>query len=96
MKIIGVGLSKTGTSSLAAALNQLGFRCVHSWQAYAIGVQAAMVDGPAASRYRELDIMYPGSRFILTLRQREAWLESCRKHWERPGLAQEAPQVRFE
>jgi glycosyltransferase involved in cell wall biosynthesis len=96
MKLIGVGISKTGTSSLAAALTKLGFRCVHGWPPFGVERAAALVDAPAACRYRELDVMYPGSKFILTMREREAWLESCRKHWERSRLHTAAPEVRFE
>lgn len=31
--IFGIGLGKTGTKSLATALNLLGFRCLHDWVA---------------------------------------------------------------
>lgn len=96
MKIIGVGLSKTGTSSLAAALQILGFSCVHSGHPFLIEQAAAMVDTPAASRFRELDVMYPGSKFILTVREQQAWLGSCRKHWDRVRLDTSSPEVRFE
>src|SRR4029079_3714264 len=87
MKIIGVGISKTGTSSLAAALTELGYRCVHGWPPWKLEHAKALVDVNAACRFRELDVMYPGSKFILTVRQREPWLESCRKHWERYRFA---------
>jgi hypothetical protein len=96
MKIIGVGLSKTGTTSLAEALDVLGFPCVHSAHPFLIESASALVDTPAAARYRELDILYPGSKFILTLRDRDSWLESCRKHWARVPLETADPTVRFE
>ena len=96
MKIIGVGISKTGTSSLAAALTELGFRCVHGWPPHALDTADALADVPAACRFRELDVIYPGSKFILTVREREAWLASCRKHWDRSGMAGAQASVRFE
>lgn len=96
MKIIGVGISKTGTSSLAAALQMLGVSSVHNAYPHQIEQAIALVDNPAASRYRELDVMYPHSKFILTTRERHAWLESCRKHWDRVRLETAPAQVRFE
>lgn len=96
MKIIGVGVSKTATSSLASALTHLGFPCVHSADPGRIELSAAMVDGQAAARYRELDIMYPQSKFILTVRDKDSWLESCRRHWMRTDLQTASPRVRFE
>ena len=56
----------------------------------------AMVDGPAAARFRELDIMYPRSQFILTLREMESWLKSCADHWARVPLSCMHPRARFE
>jgi glycosyltransferase involved in cell wall biosynthesis len=96
MKIFGVGISKTGTSSLAAALTHLGFPCVHGWPPADIEKAAALVDVNAACRYRELDVMYPGSKFILTTRERETWLPSCQRHWEVSNFAKARADVRFE
>jgi len=96
MKIIGVGISKTGTSSLAAALTRLGFKCVHGWPPWNLEKFKALVDVNAACRYRELDVMYKGSKFILTTRERELWLESCRKHWEKYRFKKSPTDVKFE
>jgi hypothetical protein len=95
-KILGIGLSKTGTTSLAQALNLLGFRCLHDPPAWQLATADGLVDTPAAARYRELDVMYPGSKFILTTRERDAWLQSCRKHWERVCLHLHTPESQFE
>ena len=96
MKILGLGLSKTGTSSLAAALNVLGFSCVHSAYPHLLEQADAMLDTGAAVRFRELDVMYPGSKFILTIRDRDSWLDSCRRHWARVRVETMHPTVRFE
>jgi fructose-1,6-bisphosphatase/inositol monophosphatase family enzyme len=49
----------------------------------------ALTDTPIPSFYRELDARFPGSRFILTVRDREGWLKSCRKQFnERSAAAQ--------
>ncbi len=40
-------------------------------------------DIPTALRYRELDEKFPNSKFIFTIRDKEKWLESVRKHFHR-------------
>ncbi|MCX2950184.1 sulfotransferase family protein [Lentzea sp. NEAU-D7] len=41
----------------------------------------ALTDTPVSAAYRALDRAYPGSRFILTTRDRRAWLSSCEVYW---------------
>lgn len=90
-KVFGIGLSKTGTTSLYAALMRLGIRTVtyrhleaaglDDWREgrfstdYLAEVEAA-TDIPIPTYFRELDEIYPGSKFILTERPLVAWLES--------------------
>jgi Sulfotransferase domain len=38
--------------------------------------------GPLSRRFKLLDAQYPGSRFVLTVRPVEGWLESRRRHVE--------------
>lgn len=79
-KILGIGLSRTGTTSLHRALEILGFKSCH-WltdfrKAYRFH---ALTDSNIAFAYHALDIMYPGSRFILTTRhQLDHWVDSMR------------------
>lgn len=93
-KIFGIGLSKTGTTSLAHALEILGHRTkdypgitryrpgdVSSVDPDTVNAFDALTDTPIPSFYRELDQAYPGSKFILTVRDRESWLKSCRKQF---------------
>ena len=80
MKIFGLGLSNTGTTSLAKALTILGYNTVHyPWSLQEIDDYDASVDIPVACRYRELDKKYPGSKFILTTRPFEEWIERRRR-----------------
>jgi hypothetical protein len=81
-KIFGIGLSRTGTTSLAKALAMLGYKSIHARGAHHIEMYEASTDVPVAARYRQLDKRYPNSRFILTVRDMESWLESCRQHYE--------------
>jgi 3'-phosphoadenosine 5'-phosphosulfate (PAPS) 3'-phosphatase len=95
MKIFGIGLSKTGTSSLAHALEILGFRVKDypGIERYSAGDLDAAIsddvlsefdaftDTPIPSFYRELDEKFPGSKFILTVRDSDGWLKSCKKQF---------------
>lgn len=95
MKIFGIGFHKTGTSSLAEALRSLGFSVtgstgvrdrniatnVHRIVREVVPLYDAFEDNPWPIVYRELDSLYPGSKFILTLRNPEAWIESVVRHF---------------
>lgn len=45
----------------------------------------AYTDTPIPRFYKELDRKYPGSKFILTVRDMDAWLRSCEKNHVWPG-----------
>ena len=95
-KIFGLGLSKTGTSSLGDALNELGLPTIHYpfdhhtydelrkgiYNLSILNQYRGIVDIPVAPYYAQLDAAYPGSKFILTVRDVESWLRSAEKHWE--------------
>jgi len=94
MKIFCIGLSKTGTTSLASALTELGYRTLDNIGASTyhpgdmgcveralLDANDAFTDTPIPSIYRQLDQHYPGSKFILTVRDTDAWLKSARKQF---------------
>lgn len=94
MKIFGIGLSKTGTTSLAHALELLGYKTrdypglahyvpgdLGSIDAGLLESHDALTDTPIPSFYRELDARYPDAKFILTIRDAEGWLKSCKKQF---------------
>ena len=94
MKIFGIGLSKTGTTSLAGALEILGFSVkdclgvktytkgdISSIDSSALATYDAFTDTPIPSFYQELDKLYPNAKFVLTVREMDAWLNSCRKQF---------------
>jgi hypothetical protein len=102
-KILGIGLSKTGTKSLIGALAQCGLRTAHyiehihtmrgmgTWFHGDFATDSladcdAAADLPIAPFFAQLDRRYPGSKFILTVREIESWLASTRKHWQRSPL----------
>jgi Sulfotransferase domain len=91
-KVFGIGLSKTGTTSLNQALVQLGlnskhypqrselfagdFRCLEKYD--------AATDIPVAPYFAQLDEAFPGAKFILTVRKLDDWLRSMER-WLVPG-----------
>ena len=76
-KIFGIGLSRTGTTTLTHVLKDLGYNIVHYPRSEKeIQNTDGATDIPVTVRYKELDKMYPGSKFIYTIRNREQWIES--------------------
>lgn len=91
-KVFGIGLSRTGTTSLTEALRALGYSAVHcplsivAFNGNGLKLNSAIVeqfdaftDSPVARVYRELDQAYPGSKFILTTRPLDNWMSSMRR-----------------
>jgi hypothetical protein len=101
-KVFGIGLSRTGTTSLTEALKLLGYKALHfpdhkvtQSEVYAFFASQsgcinlsilmdhdAITDTPVCCLYKALDKSYPGSKFILTIREKESWLHSCERYWK--------------
>lgn len=80
-KIFGLGLGKTGTTSLAKAMYSLGYIVKHNPKhLFAIEKHDFLNDMFIATRYRLLDYVYPNAKFICTYRNVDDWIESCRKY----------------
>lgn len=106
-KIFGIGVPKTGTTSLGLALEMLGFN--HKSYDQELNHRYDQGDCEPIFRetenyetfedapwnreilYRELDQRFPGSKFILTIREMQSWLKSHEKHYAAKRL-QERPQ----
>lgn len=106
-KIFGIGLNKTGTSSLQEAFQILGLRSVHWKGEDGINIKTqiesnflnkvGILDGLAEfdayldwdrdttshQVFIEFDKQYPNSKFILTSRDMNEWLDSREKHVRR-------------
>ncbi|NEQ99386.1 MAG: sulfotransferase [Cyanothece sp. SIO2G6] len=101
LKIFGIGTLKTGTTTLGAALEKLGFNHTHEDREYLLSLVRednlekvyqwvdqydSFEDWPWPLIYKELAVTYPKSRFILTTRENEEkWLRSMVKHSEKFG-----------
>jgi hypothetical protein len=96
-RIFGIGLHKTATTSLHEAFTILGYESAHwitahwaraIWEEMKTARRSktleqhyALCDLPIPLLFRDLDQAYPGSKFILTIRNETEWLESVRKHF---------------
>ena len=105
-KVFGIGLQKTGTSSLDAAFRILGYRTDkgvflntpnkknslwidppltnHKVLARVLPIlqeKEAFSDNPWPLLYRELDALFPDSKFVLTVREPQSWLASLIRHF---------------
>jgi hypothetical protein len=90
-KVFGIGLSKTGTTSLTEALSILGIDAGH-WlnplthqllsdaDLYMLG---GGTDICVSGHFERLFFQYPNARFILTRRPRASWVSSFNRHNER-------------
>ena len=94
--VFGIGLSRTGTTTLNDALRILGHRAYHlppitrvepgtgsirlDWPWWMSRFDAA-TDMTVAVLFRELDATFPNARFVYTRRDRADWLDSCRRHF---------------
>ena len=95
MQVLGVGLSRTGTTSLFEALGILGYHTGHfvwdellpvldgqvdSFDYRCFDRWDAMTDIPTALFYNEILAAYPDCKAILTVRDADQWFKSMVKH----------------
>jgi hypothetical protein len=95
LKIFGIGLNKTGTKTLKVCFERFGYRhksfdynllkSVRQKGSYVLTEYAyefdSFEDWPWPLYIKDLDLAFPGSKFILTRRKSpEAWLYSLMNH----------------
>lgn len=96
-RIFGIGMHKTATTSFHRAMQLLGFNSAHwlrgDWardiwnemttagRSRTLERHYALSDLPIAILYEQLDKAYPNSKFVLTIRDEDKWVNSARKHW---------------
>lgn len=101
-KVFGIGFHKTGTSTLAKALGILGYRVggpnpelletVKNPDQFGPAFEIAreydaLQDTPWFLFYKQLDMYFPGSKFVLTRRSTNSWLRSYQDHFGGPPIA---------
>jgi hypothetical protein len=92
--VFGIGLSKTGTTSLNYALQHLGYNSLHwrregkvlGWPEFLFA--DAATDAPCCVQFESLYHTFDESKFIYTVRDVEDWKQSIIQHYagkERPS-----------
>jgi hypothetical protein len=94
MKIFGIGLSRTGTTSLHLAFLRMGIPALHypfelsqHWMRGSFNRNFhldydAYTDIPTSKYFRELHACHPNAKFILTTRDEDLWINSVKKYWQ--------------
>lgn len=106
-KVFGIGLSRTGTRSLTAALHVLGVDTVHfpSDAQTLASLERADAAFPVLEHYdgitdittipslEALARLHPDARFVHTTRDEASWLRSCKTHWGTRPLPEGPPDA---
>ncbi len=87
-KVFGIGLSKSGTTSLAHALGQLGYLTAHYQNDFTFELLTtedaflfdALTDTTVCPDFESLFHMFPNSKFVYTTRPMDSWLASYERH----------------
>jgi hypothetical protein len=108
MKVVGIGLNKTGTSTLGACCRHWGLKHMscnkQAFQQWLDGDSQGLMqwleqydsfdDWPWPLIYREIDSRFPGTKFLLTRRKDpDTWFRSLCRHAERTGPTEIRKQV---
>ncbi len=94
-KVFGIGFHKTGTTTLKTALTTLGYTFAPWFRFEDEIIEADLIeraleiadtvdavqDNPWPLLYRDLDRAFPGSKFILTIRDTDEWWVSLLRHF---------------
>lgn len=94
-KVFCIGFHKTGTTSLGVALSMLGYKVAGAMGVrdshIAVNVMTlasrvaedhdAFQDNPWPIIFREMDQRFPGSKFVLTVRDPDLWIDSVIRHF---------------
>jgi sulfotransferase family protein len=101
IKVVGIGLPKTGTTSLGYCLRRFGYKHQTYDMNLALKVKRNQIadvmkeaekhesfeDWPWFMLYKEFDEKFPNSKFILTLRKDAAtYVRSLKGHHDREGI----------
>lgn len=94
-KVFGIGLSKTGTTSLSHALDLLGIDNGHYTNPLTrqllsdvdFFMLGGATDTPVSNCFEKLFDLYPNAKFVLTTRPMHDWLRSMQSHYAPPVSA---------
>lgn len=76
-KLFIIGLPRTGTTSVSVALLDYGFKVAHTaYTKRAFELADVVSDAPCFADYKELDALFPNSKFVYLDRPLERWVPS--------------------
>lgn len=76
-KLFIIGLPRTGTTSISVALLDYGYKVAHTaYTKCAFELADVISDAPCFSEYKQLDVLFPNSKFVYLDRALEKWLPS--------------------
>lgn len=76
-KLFIIGLPRTGTTSISVALLDYGFKVAHTaYTKRAFELADVISDAPCFADYKELDKLFPNSKFVYLDRELEYWIPS--------------------
>lgn len=76
-KLFIIGLPRTGTTSISVALLDYGFKVAHTaYTKRAFELADVVSDAPCFCDYKELDQLFPHSKFVYLERSLEHWVPS--------------------
>ena len=76
-KVFIIGLPRTGTTSISVALLNYGYKVAHTaYTKRAFELADVISDAPCFSDYKELDQLFPNSKFVYLDRPLEKWIPS--------------------
>jgi len=79
-KLFIIGLPRTGTTSVSAALLDYGFKVAHTaYTKRAFELADVISDAPCFCDYVQLDKLFPGSKFVYLDRALEKWTPSIQR-----------------
>jgi tetratricopeptide (TPR) repeat protein len=103
-KVFGIGMPKTGTTTLASALQILGFEIVdfrntltmELWCEEDLHLFDAFTDSPVSIGFEKYYHLFPNSKFIYTTRPIDDWQESMLGQWRRHYALADYAETRAE
>lgn len=77
-KLFIIGLPRTGTTSISVALLEHDFMVAHTaFTKHAFELADVISDAPCFSDYKELDVLFPDSKFVYLDRDLDKWVPSA-------------------
>ncbi|MCL1137342.1 sulfotransferase [Shewanella pneumatophori] len=76
-KVFIIGLPRTGTTSISVAMLDYGFKVAHTaYTKHAFTLADIVSDSPCFCDYKQLDGLFPGSKFVYLERDLSLWIPS--------------------